>query len=79
LNGFQGLIFAANYLPTMSAKQFAHGGLNLRDHTGIIQVKTLPQEFPAAHYAIINNVRLEYVVAIQGVVRSRLIQSIDNK
>jgi len=59
----------------------SHGGLaflNLRDHTGIIQVKTLPHEFPAAHYAINNNVRLEYVVAIQGVVRSRLIQSIHN-
>ncbi|AES62915.1 putative aspartate--tRNA ligase [Medicago truncatula] len=58
----------------------SHGGLaflNLRDHTGIIQVKTLTHEFPAAHYAL-NNVRLEYVVAIQGVVRSRLIQSIHN-
>jgi len=58
-----------------------HGGLtflNLRDHTGIIQVTTLPDEFPVAHSAI-NNLRLEYVVAIQGVVRSRPNQSINKK
>lgn len=58
-----------------------HGGLtflNLRDHTGIVQVTTLPDEFPVAHSAI-NNLRLEYVVAIQGIVRPRPNQSINNK
>ncbi|KAL1357238.1 hypothetical protein HN51_009189 [Arachis hypogaea] len=56
-----------------------HGGLtflNLRDHTGIVQVTTLPEEFPDAHSAI-NNLRLEYVVAIDGVVRSRPNESIN--
>lgn len=58
-----------------------HGGLtflNLRDHTGIVQVTTLPDEFPVAHSSI-NNLRLEYVVAIQGIVRPRPNQSINNK
>ncbi|KAK2444393.1 aspartate--tRNA ligase, chloroplastic/mitochondrial [Trifolium repens] len=56
-----------------------HGGLtflNLRDHTGIVQVTTLPDDFPLAHSAI-NDVRLEYVVAIEGVVRSRPNESIN--
>ncbi|KAL9415375.1 hypothetical protein AB3S75_043629 [Citrus x aurantiifolia] len=50
-----------------------HGGLtflNLRDHTGIVQVTTLPEDFPEAH-STANNLRLEYVVAVEGVVRSR--------
>ncbi|KAG5030227.1 hypothetical protein JHK82_013828 [Glycine max] len=58
-----------------------HGGLtflNLRDHTGIVQVTTLPNEFPDAHSAI-NDLRLEYVVAIEGVVRSRPDESINKK
>ncbi|KAK7341581.1 hypothetical protein VNO80_24516 [Phaseolus coccineus] len=58
-----------------------HGGLtflNLRDHTGIVQVTTLPDEFPDAHSAI-NDLRLEYVVAIDGVVRSRPNESINKK
>ncbi|XP_027363989.1 aspartate--tRNA ligase, chloroplastic/mitochondrial-like [Abrus precatorius] len=58
-----------------------HGGLtflNLRDHTGIVQVTTLPDEFPVAHSAI-NDLRLEYVVAIEGVVRSRPNESINKK
>ncbi|XP_020220486.1 aspartate--tRNA ligase, chloroplastic/mitochondrial-like [Cajanus cajan] len=58
-----------------------HGGLtflNLRDHTGIVQVTTLPDEFPDAHSAI-NDLRLEYVVAIEGVVRSRPNESINKK
>ncbi|KAK2439497.1 aspartate--tRNA ligase, chloroplastic/mitochondrial [Trifolium repens] len=58
-----------------------HGGLtflNLRDHTGIVQVTTLPDDFPLAHSAI-NDVRLEYVVAIEGVVRSRPNESINKK
>ncbi|CAI8619870.1 unnamed protein product [Vicia faba] len=58
-----------------------HGGLtflNLRDHTGIVQVTTLPDDFPVAHSAI-NDLRLEYVVAIEGVVRSRPNESINKK
>ncbi|KAK7358264.1 hypothetical protein VNO77_00190 [Canavalia gladiata] len=58
-----------------------HGGLtflNLRDHTGIVQVTTLPDEFPDAHSAI-NDLRLEYVVAIEGVVRSRPNESVNKK
>ncbi|ESW32393.1 hypothetical protein PHAVU_002G318600 [Phaseolus vulgaris] len=58
-----------------------HGGLtflNLRDQTGIVQVTTLPDEFPDAHSAI-NDLRLEYVVAIDGVVRSRPNESINKK
>lgn len=50
-----------------------HGGLtffNLRDHTGIVQVKTLPDEFPDALSAA-NELRLEYVIAVEGVVRPR--------
>ncbi|XP_061344949.1 aspartate--tRNA ligase, chloroplastic/mitochondrial [Gastrolobium bilobum] len=58
-----------------------HGGLtflNLRDHTGIVQVTTLPDEFPDAHSAI-NDLRLEYVVAIEGIVRSRPNESVNKK
>ncbi|KAJ1436283.1 OB-fold nucleic acid binding domain, AA-tRNA synthetase-type [Sesbania bispinosa] len=58
-----------------------HGGLtflNLRDHTGIVQVTTLPDEYPEAHSAI-NDLRLEYVVAIEGIVRSRPSESINKK
>ncbi|XP_050210387.1 aspartate--tRNA ligase, chloroplastic/mitochondrial isoform X1 [Mercurialis annua] len=58
-----------------------HGGLtflNLRDHTGIVQVTTLPDEFPDAH-SIINDLRLEYVVAVEGVVRSRPGESVNKK
>jgi len=42
------------------------------------QVTTLPDEFPDAHSAI-NDLRLEYVVAIDGVVRSRPKESINKK
>lgn len=58
-----------------------HGGLtflNLRDHSGIVQVTTLPNEFPEAHAAI-NQLRLEYVVSIEGVVRCRPAESINKK
>ncbi|KAK4261760.1 hypothetical protein QN277_004716 [Acacia crassicarpa] len=58
-----------------------HGGLtflNLRDHTGIVQITTLPDEFPDAH-STINDLRLEYVVAIEGIVRSRPNESINKK
>ncbi|KAK3414006.1 hypothetical protein EUGRSUZ_I02505 [Eucalyptus grandis] len=58
-----------------------HGGLtflNLRDHSGIVQVTTLPSEFPEAHTAI-NQLRLEYVVSVEGVVRCRPAESINKK
>ncbi|GMY38804.1 aspartate--tRNA ligase, chloroplastic/mitochondrial [Fagus crenata] len=58
-----------------------HGSLtflNLRDHTGIIQVTTLPDEFPDAH-STINDLRLEYVIAVEGIVRSRPSDSINKK
>ncbi|PQP92242.1 aspartate--tRNA ligase chloroplastic/mitochondrial [Prunus yedoensis var. nudiflora] len=58
-----------------------HGGLtflNLRDHTGSVQVTTLPDTFPDAHSAI-NDLRLEYVVAVEGVVRSRPADSVNKK
>ncbi|XP_021755166.1 aspartate--tRNA ligase, chloroplastic/mitochondrial-like [Chenopodium quinoa] len=50
-----------------------HGGVtfvNLRDHSGIVQITTLPNDFPEAH-SLVNNVRLEYVIAVEGVVRLR--------
>ncbi|EEF40288.1 hypothetical protein RCOM_1382360 [Ricinus communis] len=64
-----------------------HGGLtflNLRDHTvrrietqshlmGV--VTTLPDEFPDAR-SIINDLRLQYVVAVEGVVQSRPFESV---
>ncbi|KAK2968910.1 hypothetical protein RJ640_018602 [Escallonia rubra] len=58
-----------------------HGGLtflNLRDHTGIVQVATLPDEFPVAH-SVVNDLRLEYVVAVDGVVRSRPSEAVNKK
>ncbi|XP_030472542.1 aspartate--tRNA ligase, chloroplastic/mitochondrial isoform X2 [Syzygium oleosum] len=58
-----------------------HGGLtflNLRDHSGIVQVTTLPNEFPEAHAAI-NQSRLEYVVSVEGIVRCRPAESINKK
>ncbi|CAN1816148.1 Aspartate--tRNA ligase, chloroplastic/mitochondrial [Linum perenne] len=58
-----------------------HGGLtflNLRDHTGIVQVTTLPDDFPDAH-SVINDLRVEYVVAVEGVVRPRPSESVNKK
>ncbi|KAL6502451.1 hypothetical protein OROHE_024456 [Orobanche hederae] len=58
-----------------------HGGLtflSLRDHTGIVQVTTLPGEFPEAHSAV-NDLRLEYVIAVEGVVMPRPVESINKK
>ncbi|PON86823.1 Aspartate-tRNA ligase, bacterial/mitochondrial-type [Trema orientale] len=58
-----------------------HGGLtffNLRDHTGTVQVTTLPDDFPDAHSSI-NDLRLEYVVAVEGLVRQRPSESINKK
>ncbi|KAL0376038.1 UNVERIFIED_CONTAM: Aspartate--tRNA ligase, chloroplastic/mitochondrial [Sesamum calycinum] len=55
-----------------------HGGLtflSLRDHTGIVQVTTLPDDFPEAH-SVVNDLRLEYVAAehvhVLNAVRSKL-------
>lgn len=42
------------------------------------QVTTLPDEFPEAHL-VVNDLRLEYVVAVEGVVRRRPIESINRK
>ncbi|GAB4846700.1 hypothetical protein Ancab_025706 [Ancistrocladus abbreviatus] len=56
-----------------------HGGLtflNLRDHTGIVQATTLPDKFPDAHN-VVNELRLEYVVAVEGIVRLRPTESIN--
>lgn len=58
-----------------------HGGLtflSLRDHTGIVQVTTLPDKFPEAH-SVVNDLRLEYVIAVEGVVRRRPVESINKK
>ncbi|GKV23742.1 hypothetical protein SLEP1_g33441 [Rubroshorea leprosula] len=58
-----------------------HGGLtflNLRDYNGIVQVTTLPDEFPVAH-STINDLRLEYVIAVEGVVRPRPSESVNKK
>ncbi|EPS71107.1 hypothetical protein M569_03647, partial [Genlisea aurea] len=58
-----------------------HGGLtflSLRDHTGIVQVTTLPDEFPDAH-SIVNELRVEYVVAVDGVVRPRPVEAVNEK
>lgn len=58
-----------------------HGGLtfvNLRDQTGIVQITTLPDDFPDAHSAV-SDLRLEYVVAIEGVVRPRPADSVNKK
>ncbi|CAM8994071.1 unnamed protein product [Rhodiola kirilowii] len=45
-----------------------HGGLtflNLRDHTGLVQVTTLPNEYPEAH-SVVMICGLEYVVSVEG-------------
>ncbi|KAI4311187.1 hypothetical protein MLD38_036100 [Melastoma candidum] len=58
-----------------------HGGLtffNLRDHTGIVQITTLPNEFQHAH-SIINDLRLEYVVSVEGSIRFRPAESINKR
>ncbi|KAK6916288.1 Aminoacyl-tRNA synthetase, class II (D/K/N), partial [Dillenia turbinata] len=58
-----------------------HGGLtfvNLRDQTGTVQITTLPDEFPEAHEAV-NGLRLEFVVAVEGMVRSRPSESVNKK
>ncbi|XP_073272549.1 aspartate--tRNA ligase, chloroplastic/mitochondrial-like isoform X5 [Primulina huaijiensis] len=56
-----------------------HGAVTfvtLRDHTGTVQVTTLPDEFPEAH-SLMNGLRLEYVIAVEGFVRPRPVESIN--
>ncbi|XP_020273207.1 aspartate--tRNA ligase, chloroplastic/mitochondrial isoform X3 [Asparagus officinalis] len=58
-----------------------HGGLtflNLRDQSGIVQVTTLPDEYPEA-YEVANKLRVEYVVAVEGTVRARPGESVNKK
>ncbi|CAM8987131.1 unnamed protein product [Rhodiola kirilowii] len=58
-----------------------HGGLtflNLRDHTGLVQVTTLPNEYPEAH-SVVNDLRLEYVVSVEGLVCRRPSESVNKK
>ncbi|KAL2892658.1 Aspartate--tRNA ligase chloroplastic/mitochondrial [Bienertia sinuspersici] len=58
-----------------------HGGVtfvSLRDHTGIVQITTLPNDFPDAH-SVVNDVRLEYVIAVEGVVRLRPSEAVNKK
>ncbi|XP_008794885.1 aspartate--tRNA ligase, chloroplastic/mitochondrial [Phoenix dactylifera] len=58
-----------------------HGGLtflNLRDPSGIVQITTLPDEFPDA-YSTVNKLRLEYVIAVEGIVQPRPKESVNNK
>jgi aspartyl-tRNA synthetase len=56
-----------------------HGGLvflDLRDHTGILQVVINPQTAPRAHQAI-QGVRLEYVLRVRGQLRHREPQNVN--
>ncbi|KNA21330.1 hypothetical protein SOVF_044290 [Spinacia oleracea] len=58
-----------------------HGGLtfvNLRDHSGIVQITTLPNDFPDAH-SVVNEARLEYVIAVDGLVRLRPSEAANKK
>ncbi|PKA65699.1 Lysine--tRNA ligase [Apostasia shenzhenica] len=58
-----------------------HGGLtflNLRDESGIVQVATLPEEYPEAH-ATANKLGREWVVAVEGTVRPRPQDSVNEK
>eukprot|EP00271_Cylindrocystis_brebissonii_P013258 TRINITY_DN32970_c0_g1_i1.p1 TRINITY_DN32970_c0_g1~~TRINITY_DN32970_c0_g1_i1.p1 ORF type:complete len:770 (+),score=116.69 TRINITY_DN32970_c0_g1_i1:178-2487(+) len=55
------------------ASQRSHGGVvfvNVRDHSGIVQVTTNPNQFASAHESA-EGLRLEYVVAVEGKVRRR--------
>lgn len=58
-----------------------HGGIafvNLRDHSGIVQITTLPNDFHDAH-SMVNDLRLEYVIAVEGVVRLRPSEAVNKK
>lgn len=43
-----------------------------------LQITTLPDDFPDAH-STMNDLRLEYVVAVEGVVRPRPSESVNKK
>ncbi|KAK1295656.1 Cytochrome P450 86A2 [Acorus calamus] len=66
----------------MMNDEWIHGGLtflNLRDHTRIVQhITTLPDQYPEAHLAE-TKLRLEYVVAVEGVVQLRPSESMNKK
>ncbi|MEO8897622.1 MAG: aspartate--tRNA ligase [Candidatus Dormibacter sp.] len=56
-----------------------HGGLiflDIRDHTGILQVVVSPQTAPQAHQAA-HGVRLEYVLRVHGQLRHREPQNVN--
>jgi len=44
--------------------------LDVRDHTGLVQVVSMPTEFPDAH-AVADRLRNEFVVSIKGTIRMR--------
>ena len=44
----------------------------------MFKVTTLPDDFPDAH-STINDLRLEYVIAVEGLVRQRPSESINKK
>ncbi|KAM6541538.1 hypothetical protein CsatB_005985 [Cannabis sativa] len=50
----------------------------LRDHTGVVQVTTPKDDFPDVH-SIIKDLRIEYVIAVEGIVRHRPSASINEK
>lgn len=54
--------------------------IDFRVDVGIVyfQVTTLPDEFPDAH-SVVNDLRLEYVIAVEGVVRCRPSESVNKK
>ncbi|XP_068656525.1 aspartate--tRNA ligase, chloroplastic/mitochondrial [Aristolochia californica] len=63
------------------AQHRIHGGVtfvNLRDHTGIVQITTLPDRFPDAYRAV-NKLSLEYVIAVEGTVQSRPNEYVNKK
>ena len=58
-----------------------HGGLiflDIRDHTGILQVVINPQTAPQAHQAA-HGVRLEYVLRVHGQLRRREPQNVNQR
>jgi aspartyl-tRNA synthetase len=56
-----------------------HGGvqfLDMRDHSGIVQVVCNPAASPSAH-AVASDLRLEYVVAVRGAVQARPAETVN--
>ncbi|CAI0385671.1 unnamed protein product [Linum tenue] len=52
--------------------------LNLCDHTGVVQVTTRRGDFPDAH-SVVNELKVECVVAVEGVIRYRPSESVNTK